>query len=304
MNKIVLNKTPLISIIIPCYNQSYYLEDALQSVYEQTYNNWECIVINDGSIDRTKEIAEHWELKDKRIKYFYKENGGLSSARNLGLDKALGHFIQFLDADDYLENTKLATSLLKTQSIKEEGDKIIISNFRMFTDNPSKSTMPYCQLDKNLFNYKSVLYQWDDGFSIPIHCGLFSTALFDNFRFPEMLNAKEDWVMWVHLFKTDPYVVFINSPLALYRKNNEGMTRTKNMMPDMLKAYIHFKDNLPEEQFHKLSVTLISRYYENASFLKKNIRDLKAIPYVRFGIFLRRGLKKLGILKPFKKLLP
>ena len=88
---------PLISVIVPCYNQAQYLDECLQSVLNQTYQNWECIIVNDGSPDNTHEIAESYCRKDARFKYFYKENGGLSSARNAGISISNGEFIQFLD---------------------------------------------------------------------------------------------------------------------------------------------------------------------------------------------------------------
>lgn len=78
----------LISIIVPCYKQAHYLGEALQSVLEQTYENWECIIINDGSPDNTEIVAKKWIEKDVRFRYLYKENGGLSSARNAGIKKS------------------------------------------------------------------------------------------------------------------------------------------------------------------------------------------------------------------------
>ena len=73
-----------VSIIVPCYNQAQYLDDCLQSVLDQTYQDWECIIVNDGSPDNTAIIASVWTARDPRFKYIYKENGGLSSARNAG----------------------------------------------------------------------------------------------------------------------------------------------------------------------------------------------------------------------------
>ncbi|MFV8358229.1 glycosyltransferase family 2 protein, partial [Flavobacterium sp. XS1P32] len=89
---------PQVSIIVPCFNQAQYLSEALKSVLEQTYENWECIIVNDGSPDDTKQIAQKWVEKDSRFKYIFKENGGLSSARNEGINYAKGTFILPLDA--------------------------------------------------------------------------------------------------------------------------------------------------------------------------------------------------------------
>ncbi|HAO28647.1 MAG TPA: glycosyltransferase family 2 protein, partial [Chryseobacterium indologenes] len=81
---------PTISIIVPCYNQAIYLDECLQSVLDQTYGNWECIIVDDGSPDNTKEVTEKWIEKDNRFIYLHKENGGLSSARNAGIEAAKG----------------------------------------------------------------------------------------------------------------------------------------------------------------------------------------------------------------------
>ena len=83
----------LVSIIVPCYNQAQYLPETLQSVLDQTYTNWECIIVNDGSPDATEAVAQEWCEKDHRFIYLKKENGGLSSARNAGLKIAKGDYI-------------------------------------------------------------------------------------------------------------------------------------------------------------------------------------------------------------------
>ena len=92
----------LVSIIVPCYNQAHFLNESLDSVINQSYPNWECIIVNDGSPDNTEEIAKKWCKNDKRFQYLEKENGGLSSARNAGIKISKGEFILPLDADDIL----------------------------------------------------------------------------------------------------------------------------------------------------------------------------------------------------------
>ena len=79
-----------VSIIIPCYNQGQFLDETLASVVNQTYTDWECLIVNDGSVDNTAEIALNWVAKDNRFQYFLKKNGGVSSARNYGIEKAKG----------------------------------------------------------------------------------------------------------------------------------------------------------------------------------------------------------------------
>lgn len=100
---------PKISIILPVYNVENYITKSIQSVLNQTYENFELLVIDDGSPDKSMEAAEQFE--DARIKVFHKKNGGLSDARNFGLERALGEYIYFMDSDDWIEPTLLAFSL-------------------------------------------------------------------------------------------------------------------------------------------------------------------------------------------------
>jgi glycosyltransferase involved in cell wall biosynthesis len=128
----------LISIIVPCYNQAQFLQETLQSVHHQTYSNWECLIINDGSPDNTEEIALEWCSRDKRFKYFKKENGGLSSARNFGILHAKGDWIQFLDSDDLLEENKL---LCHVEFLNINQSDIFISGYRYFNNEEGRGEL-------------------------------------------------------------------------------------------------------------------------------------------------------------------
>lgn len=292
----------LITIIIPCYNQAQYLDEALQSVLNQTCTKWECLIINDGSYDNTEETAKIWEKRDNRFQYYFKENGGVSSARNFGLEKAKGTYIQFLDADDVLDKNKLELSLNQLNLAENIKVKMVISNFSMFTVNPNKTTIPYCNLNAQLFNFENLLYQWNETFSIPIHCGFFETSIFESIRFPENLTAQEDWIIWVNLFKNGNKAIFINKPLALYRRNVTSRTMAKEMHSDQIKAYEYFKNSLSEAEFHKLSIILISRYYKSANYFKGKLNNIKQTNTYKFGYLFKKVLYKLGILKPAKYL--
>jgi glycosyltransferase involved in cell wall biosynthesis len=238
-----------VSIIVPCYNQAQYLDEALMSVLKQTYENWECIIVNDGSPDSTEEVANVWIKKDTRFKYVFQKNGGLSSARNLGLDNSLGDYIQFLDSDDVLDSKKLELSLNEIAHNSSD-ESIIISNFRMFVDNIDMSSNSYCKLSTELFTFKKVLFDWDLIFNIPIHCGLFQSSFFLNFRFPEELKAKEDWYMWLRFFKKTSNIYFIDLPLAYYRSNPKGLTRESIfMLENYIKALSYVEKLLSEKEY-------------------------------------------------------
>lgn len=99
-----MEKEDLISIVIPVYKVELYLEKCIESIINQTYKNLEIIIVDDGSPDNCPKICDEYAQKDNRIKVIHKENGGLSDARNAGIDVAAGKYIAFVDSDDYVSN--------------------------------------------------------------------------------------------------------------------------------------------------------------------------------------------------------
>lgn len=110
---------PLVSIVIPCYNYGSYVADAIESIISQTYQNWELVVVNDGSKDNTEAIVIPYTNRDKRIRYHFQSNKGLSAARNIGIKMTTGEYIQLLDADDFLADRKLS---LQVESLQNAPD--------------------------------------------------------------------------------------------------------------------------------------------------------------------------------------
>ena len=112
-----------VSVIVPVYNVEKYLKKCLDSIINQTYKDLEIIIVNDGSNDNSHKIINKYLKKDKRIKYFYKENGGLSSARNYGIEKSTGDFIAFIDSDDYINLNMI--ELMVNKMVLENSDVCI-----------------------------------------------------------------------------------------------------------------------------------------------------------------------------------
>lgn len=112
----------LISIIVPVYNTEKYLDQCIQSVLAQTYTNWELLLVDDGSTDSSGAICDKYAKQDPRLRVFHKENGGVSSARNLGLDNAKGEWITFVDADDCIERNMLKEML--SQALSDNADYV------------------------------------------------------------------------------------------------------------------------------------------------------------------------------------
>lgn len=122
----------LISIIVPIYNVENYLRMCLDSIQNQTYQNFECLLINDGSPDNSAEICREYVAKDARFRYFEKENGGLSSARNLGIERSGGGaYITFVDSDDWLENDALDQLY---GALKKENADISIGRYNSYDE--------------------------------------------------------------------------------------------------------------------------------------------------------------------------
>ncbi|KJD35925.1 glycosyl transferase family 2 [Tamlana sedimentorum] len=186
--------SPLVSIIVPCYNQAQYLDDALQSVMNQSYQDWECIIVDDGSPDNTEQIAKEWLAKDIRFKYINKKNGGICSARNLGITKADGEFILPLDADDKIGSDYLKLTI--NEFLKDPTLKVVYTKAEKFGSESGVWNLPVFDISKlGLYNmiFCSALYrktEWErvGGYDLNMVLGL------------------EDWEFWIAVLKNGGHV--------------------------------------------------------------------------------------------------
>ena len=204
-----------VSIIVPCYKQAHFLDETLQSVLNQTYANWECIIVNDGSPDNTEIVAKQWCSNDKRFKYLYKENGGLSSARNAGIKICDGDYILPLDADDIIDASFLTTlvpELNKDQSLA------IVSCYSLF-------------FDKNLDN---IIYELKPKGNTHLNLlyanQLIATSLYRKKCWEavsgydeSMKSGFEDWEFWLAITKRGLKYKIVDEFLFYYRKSKKSM---------------------------------------------------------------------------------
>jgi len=272
----------LISVIVPCYNQARFLLETCNSLLAQDYNNWEAIIINDGSTDDTEEVAKKIVDLDDRFKYFHKSNGGLSSARNFGLENASGDYVQFLDSDDVLKPEKFSSTIKLI-----EGYDIVITDFLRFKSENGKLKKAFCNLSEQQYTFESILLNWDVKYSIPIHCGIFKYSAIKSILFDEELKAKEDWFFWLQVFKCNPKVFFLNEKLALYRVHKNSMTKDDALMHENLNlAYKKIYNSLSEDDkgifFNRLTMELSDvrkRYkkFKNDIFYRKVFYSIKKI---------------------------
>ncbi|MBD1420245.1 glycosyltransferase family 2 protein [Sphingobacterium chuzhouense] len=266
--------TPIFSIIIPCYNQANFLGDTLASVLKQSFKNWECLIIDDGSPDNTAEIAKEWEKNDCRFKLYQKENGGLSSARNHGLSKAKGEYIQFLDADDCLNESKLT----KCYNEHVKGVQLVVTSFEHIKN--GKISPPFCTLRQEYLDFDNILLKWDGEFSIPIHCGSFSKNIIGNLTFNEGLKAGEDWIFWLNIFEKKPDVTFINESLVFYRLHEKSITKNIQVMIEhKTRAQLTIFDLLNEKYkrlfFERFSLEAITRREELFNIYRNREKRIK-----------------------------
>ena len=189
---------PLVSIITPCYNYGRFLSETLQCVIAQTYQNWECIIINDGSKDNTEAIGLKYAKLDSRIIYNYQENTGLAGARNNALCIAKGDYIQLLDADDLLEKEKLQ---LQVELMQDSPNiDLIYSSMKLFKSDAPIRIYEDFDLPNNVKpsgkNEIIINALLDDTFFLP-GCVFFRRRLYERTgNFNETLYGLEDWNYW------------------------------------------------------------------------------------------------------------
>ena len=174
-------KDRLVSIIVPVYNVEKYLSKCIEILINQTYTNIEILLINDGSTDNSKKICEQFKEKDSRIKLINKENGGLSDARNKGLQEAIGKYIAFVDSDDYVEKNYIETLY---SLITKFNSEIAIADFRVIKGAKKikeDETKEYCITPEKAI--EEMLYS--DFYYISACSKLYKKELFENVEFPK-----------------------------------------------------------------------------------------------------------------------
>ena len=217
-----MEQYPLTSIIIPTYNDGKVVCDAIDCSLRQTYDNLEIIVVDDGSDDGTEGLLK--SRYGDGIKYIHQENKGLSSARNTGIRHASGKYLQFLDADDLIQDIKISIQIELMRDIS--GIAVAYCDYvRSDIDDPAIAYGRMSPLLQGERPFDDLMMKWETEVSIPPHCFLFDAAIFREYgvAFDESLPNHEDWECWMNVFALDPKVVFIEMPLADYRRRKDSM---------------------------------------------------------------------------------
>jgi glycosyltransferase involved in cell wall biosynthesis len=311
-----MNSQPLVSIIIPTYNRAHLIGETLDSVVAQTYENWECIIVDDGSSDTTDEVIEEYTKKDSRFKYYHRPEEHLpggNGARNYGFKMSQGEYIQWFDSDDLMVAEKLE---LKVKAMLEnEVDFVVGGNAEIISLDPYvvKKRWDIFKKGDPLLNHlkTNIAFTTAGPFFKKIY--LVSSSLFD-----EEVKIGQEWEFYSRLLTQRPRIYYIDQPLFHFRNMNDGIRKTINKEKYLnrcstdyrLFSFInksgYFNNN--EENNYKYQQFKFYWTLRRFHYLKNNFDSSKALKYILknfklidSGYILRNSLKALSSPTFFKK---
>lgn len=270
------------SIIIPCYNVEKYISKTIESVLNQTFDNFELILINDGSKDKTREIIEFYEKQDKRIKVINKTNEGVSKTRNLGIKLAKGEYLYFLDGDDCIEN-----NLLREANLIFQNKKVDMFSFGYdVKDKLNIKAYNNIKYNKKIFNSKELLkYFLKREISQSICSFIIKKELIEKLNFNDKLITGEDLDFQMRLLLKNDFNVFYDSFLYFHYIKRENSATTQKIIPlknlytlDSLNIIREemLAENIYEfKEYHIIRFFNIIRGLAKNNFDKKNYKEIK-----------------------------
>ncbi|MDJ0732735.1 MAG: glycosyltransferase family 2 protein [Nostocaceae cyanobacterium] len=229
--------TPFVSIIVNCFNQGHYLKRSVKSVLSQKFSDIECLIVDDGSTDNTRQVAESLMVEDSRVKYFYKDNGGLPAARNFGVQQAKGEWIEFLDADDWIHEDKIRFQLSYLPGDNESENIVFYADYeRVIIDADEQ----IADRQKNVIGSlgKEQLIQRlliPDFLAETPHPALqqvmlMHKSIFNKTQFPESLKALGDRYFGIDILMKGANFIYTPIIGAYYTKHQSNRTNNWNYM--------------------------------------------------------------------------
>lgn len=263
---------PLVSIVVTCFNQGQYLEKSVNSVLKQTFSDLECLIVDDGSTDNTRQVAEQLMAGDSRIKYFYKENGGVSSARNFGFRQAQGEWIQFLDSDDWINEDKIRFQLSCREGINQNNTVFYSDYERVYLNKEQNITDRQLNIVGSLTREQLIQrllipdFLADSPFPVLQQCLLLNRNVFQKKMFDESLKALQDRDFPLDLAIAE--VDFVYTPIvgAFYTKHQTNRT---NKWSYMKNYYVLFYETVKKRHPELLPLCQIGLDF----ILKDTIRE-------------------------------
>jgi glycosyltransferase involved in cell wall biosynthesis len=218
------NRQPIISIIVPCYNGAQYIRETLDCLQKQTIDDWECVIVNDGSSDNSLDILKEYAANDSRYKYLDKENAGPAIARNAAITASCGKYILPLDADDLIAPFYAEKAIGYLE--KHPKCKVVYGGAEYFDGRTGVWELPEYSYDTEL---------WENS--------IFCTAVYRRLDYdktigynPNMKYGNEDWDFWLSLLGGDDEVYKIPETVLYYRKHGES--RTSDLLKNSEVSYL------------------------------------------------------------------
>jgi glycosyltransferase involved in cell wall biosynthesis len=248
---------PRVSVIVPTYNRGQYIAQALESVFAQTFRDYEIIVIDDGSTDNTQEILKNFE---GRIRSLYQENQGISKTRNRAIKESTGEFIAFLDSDDFWEPIKLEEQVKILDSHPDVG--IVYARMPIINENGETIGMKPAGVSGR--NFRELLQVWGD---LPTSTVMTRRVCFEKVGlFEPDLEPMEDIDMWIRIARYFELYEVENKVLAYYRRHEEQVTKNKSKVyTGLVRIYTKIYNAYPEAP----KDLMIKRIVENQYLLAK-----------------------------------
>lgn len=283
----------LISIVVPVYNVEEYIVECIESVLQQTYKNWELLLIDDGSTDDSGEICENYSQRDERIRVFHKQNGGQSTARNYGLDRIKGKYLIFLDSDDYWNKNALSELYAMVQKYDS---KIVCMGNRLYNDAQRK----FCG-EAYVYSEPFVLSGEEAFSNMLIRNGLdsnpwgklYESELWQDIRFPEG-HIFEDIPVTYRILLKAPSVVNLGKPYCVYRirstsTTGENFSKKRIDYTKFSKDVYEFVKKYYPQYSKNGQIFYLNAVVENYLRLGR-VRDKR--DYLEYSDFIKKEIKK------------
>ncbi len=273
---------PLVTIIIPVYKVEEYLDRCVLSVVNQTYDNLQIILVDDGSPDNCGKICDKWKKKDSRIEVIHKKNGGLSEARNFGLRKSKGEYVLFVDSDDWISINMVEKMV--TTMINDNADMVICDYFSFLPDGQIERKKPL--YENKVFTVKEAIIETLEDKQITNHVWrkLYKRKLIPKDVFPVGKNYEDTYVS-IDLYKPCKKIVHIREPLYYYYRNDLSITKTityKNCK-DRLDAY-NYRYNCILEEYPELK-DIANKY--NEIVINNILTEMKLNKFIKSELFFK-----------------
>lgn len=265
-----------ISIIVPIYNAEKYLEKCISSILHQDYENFELILVNDGSTDQSEYIIDKFAKEDSRVKVFHKINGGVSSARNFGISQASGEYICFVDSDDWLSNKYLSAFVSAKSRFNTDDETLIIQDFNLILSKPQYNTLDINEdILLNIKNNAKELSEhkaFRDAFPFNKFYSSYKIKK-NNILFNEKQSFGEDFTFFVDYIVHIQDILLIKDSNYNYLIRENSLTSTQRTIDNEILVFnsyikaLHFfqysKGTLYNKANYILESGIIRRFYNN-----------------------------------------